>query len=64
MSEERRQPHTEKPAEGADEDVASPGADKPGDPANPASAGGGNGIERAPHLAEPAEGGEDVADND
>lgn len=62
MSEEERQPHTDKPAEGAGEDVESPGVDKPGDPANPATADGEQ--QRAAHAEEPAEGGEDQVDND
>lgn len=64
MSEERRQPHTQEPAEGADEDVQVPGADRPGDPSNPQTANGDDGNERAPHPDEPAEGGEDEVDND
>ena len=34
MSEERRPVHPQEPAEGAEEDVESPGAEKPGDPSN------------------------------
>jgi len=62
MSEERRQPHTDEPAEGGSEAVEAPGADKPGDPSNPASADDDNGRERAPHPDEPAEGGGDQVD--
>ena len=64
MSEERRQPHTPEPAEGADENVEAPGAERSGDPSNPERAEGGDGEERAPHPAEPAEGGEDQVEND
>ena len=62
MSEER-QPHPQEPAEGADENVQAPGAQRPGDPSNPGTAGGDAGNERAAHPAEPAEGGEDEVDN-
>lgn len=62
MNEERPQPHPQEPAEGADEDVQAPGADRPGDPSNPATADGDE--ERAPHPDEPAEGGEDQVEGD
>lgn len=65
MSEkERRQPHPREPAEGSKEDVDAPGAERPGDPANPGAAGGSRkGAEKrcAEHPQEPAEGGEDEA---
>jgi hypothetical protein len=64
VSEERRQPHNQEPAEGANEDVEAPGAEKPGDPQNPETADGDDGEERAPHPDEPAEGGEDQVNND
>lgn len=60
--EERRQPHPQEPAEGSEEDINVPGADRPGDPANPgtASGPGQDADERAAeHPREPAEGGED-----
>lgn len=55
MSEERRQPHPQEPAEGSEESVGAPGADRteegagiPDDAPN-----------QAPHPQEPSEGGED-----
>lgn len=60
--EERRQPHPQEPAEGSEENVDAPGAERPGDPANPSTAGdSGKDAERraAEHPQEPAEGGED-----
>ena len=63
MSEERRPVHPQEPAEGADEDVEAPGAEKPGDPANPASADDASEEKRSRHPEEPAEGGEDQVDD-
>lgn len=63
MSEERRQPHPQEPAEGADEGAQAPGAEKAGDPSNPSSADDGD-RERAPHPDEPAEGGDEQVNND
>ena len=56
MSEERPV-HTQEPAEGAEEDVESPGAEKAGDPSNP----GAIDAERQPptHPQDPAEGGDE-----
>ena len=62
MSEERKPVHPQEPAEGAEEDVEAPGADKAGDPSNPATAGAVGDEERTAHPAEPAEGGEDEED--
>lgn len=56
MSEERQQPHPQEPAEGSEESVGAPGADR--------TEGGSQGIpddapNQAPHPQEPAEGGEE-----
>lgn len=60
--EERRAVHSQEPAEGADEDVETPGADKPGDPSNPGAAGEADAERRSAHPQEPAEGGEEQVD--
>lgn len=63
MDEERRPVHPQEPAEGADEDVEAPGAEKPGDPSNHASAGAASEEKRSRHPEEPAEGGGDQVDD-
>jgi hypothetical protein len=60
--EERRAVHPQEAAEGADEDVETPGADKPGDPSNPETASDADAEKRSAHPQEPAEGGEDQVD--
>ena len=60
--EERRAVQPQEPAEGGDEDVEAPGADKPGDPSNPETAGDADAEKRSAHPQEPAEGGEDQVD--
>lgn len=60
--EERRAVHPQEPAEGAAEDVETPGVDKPGDPSNPEAAGEADAEKRSAHPQEPAEGGEDQVD--
>jgi hypothetical protein len=62
MSEERRPAHPQEPAEGGDENVEAPGAEKSGDPANPDTAEQAGGQQESPHTQEPAEGGEDDAE--
>ena len=62
MSEERRAVHPQEPAEGADEAVEAPGAEKAGDPSNPKTADGASDEQRSAHPDEPAEGGEDEVD--
>lgn len=58
MSEERRQVHPQEPAEGSDEDVEAPGAEKSGPDRETAE--GLNAEERSSeHPQEPAEGGEE-----
>jgi hypothetical protein len=57
VSEERKPVHTQEPAEGADEDVEAPGAERSGDPSNPASADDAGTEKRAGHP-------EDQVDND
>lgn len=59
MSEERRPLHPQEPAEG--EDVEAPGAERPGDPSNPETAGDASEEKRSSHPQEPAE---DQVDND
>ena len=54
MSEERPQ-HTREPAEGAEEDVQTPGADRAASP----NGGGDEGARPARHTQEPAEGADD-----
>lgn len=63
MGEERRPVHPQEPAEGADENVEAPGAERSGDPSNPASADGASEEKRSSHPQEPAEGGEDQVDH-
>jgi hypothetical protein len=62
MSEEGRPVHTQEPAEGADENVEAPGAERSGDPSNPETAEEAGGQQGSPHPQEPAEGGEDDAE--
>lgn len=62
MSEERRPVHTQEPAEGADENVETPGAERSGDPSNPETAEEAGGQQESPHPQEPAEGGDDEVD--
>lgn len=58
MSEERRQVHPQEPAEGSEEDVEAPGAEKAGE--DRGTADGTSAEERSyEHPQEPAEGGED-----
>ena len=59
MSEERRPAHPQEPAEGGDEAVEAPGAERSGDPSNPETAEEAGGQQGSPHPQEPAEGGED-----
>ena len=62
MSEERRPAHTQEPAEGDDENVEAPGAERSGDPTNPETADEAGGQQESPHPQEPAEGGDDEVD--
>ncbi len=62
MSEERRPVHTQEPAEGADENVEAPGAERAGDPSNPDAPESAGGQQESPHPQEPAEGGDDQVD--
>ena len=62
MSEERRPVHTQEPAEGDDENVEAPGAERPGDPTNPETADEAGGQQESPHPQEPAEGGDAEVD--
>ena len=59
MSEERRPAHPQEPAEGGDEAVEAPGAERSGDPSNPETAEEAGGQQGSPHPQEPAEGGEE-----
>lgn len=61
MSEERRPVHTQEPAEGDDENVEAPGAERSGDPSSPETDEAG-GQQESPHPQEPAEGGDDEVD--
>ena len=62
MSEERPGIHPQEPAEGADESVEAPGAERSGDRSNPDTAEEAGGQQESPHPQEPAEGGEDDAE--
>ena len=62
MSEERRPVHTQEPAEGDDENVQAPGAERAGDPSNPEATEDAGRQQESPHPQEPAEGGEDDAE--
>ena len=62
MSEERRAVHSQEPAEGDDENVETPGAERVGDPSNPGTAEDAGGQQESPHPQEPAEGGDDEVD--
>ncbi|MDP8900902.1 MAG: hypothetical protein M3N33_07110 [Actinomycetota bacterium] len=62
MSEERQPVHPQEPAEGGDEDVQAPGADKPSDTSNPGTADEASEEKRSAHPQEPVEGGEDQVD--
>ena len=58
MSEERQQLHPQEPAEGGEEDIGTPGADRAGD-----DQGTGDKVKPSAHPEEPAEGSEeDVED--
>jgi hypothetical protein len=59
MSEERQQ-HPQEPAEGAEEDVGAPGADRADDESAPGTAGGDTGPSR--HSQQPAEGADEDVD--
>jgi hypothetical protein len=61
MSEERRAVHSQEPAEGDDENVEAPGAERIGDPSNPEADEAGA-EKRSARPQEPAEGGEDEVD--
>ncbi len=62
MSEERKAVHPQEPAEGADESVEAPGAERSGAPSNPETAGEADAEKRSAHPQEPAEGGDDEVD--
>ena len=62
MEEERRAVHPQEPAEGGDEDVQAPGAERAGDPSNPEGADQADEEKRSQHPQEPAEGGDDQVD--
>ena len=62
MSEERRAVHSQEPAEGADENVEAPGAERSAGPSNPEADDQASAEERSAHPQEPAEGGEDEVD--
>lgn len=58
MSEERRQVHPQEPAEGAEENVEAPGAEREGDSGNPGTFRDAE-KQSSEHPQEPAEGAED-----
>ena len=62
MEEERRAVHPQEAAEGGDEDVEAPGAERAGDPSNPETTDQGDEEKRSAHPQEPAEGGDDQVD--
>lgn len=62
MSEERRAVHSQEPAEGDDENVEAPGAERVGDPSNPEADDEAGAEKRSARPQEPAEGGEDEVD--
>jgi len=62
MSEERRAVHSQEPAEGADESVEAPGAERPSAPSNPETTDEAGAEKGSAHPQEPAEGGDDEVD--
>ena len=63
MTEERRPVHSQEPAEGEDENVEAPGAERSGDPSNPEATEGAGDEKTSARPDEPAEGGDDQVDN-
>jgi hypothetical protein len=60
--EERRAVHSQEPAEGDDENVEAPGAERVGDPSNPKADDEAGAEKTSARPQEPAEGGEDEVD--
>lgn len=63
MSEERRAVHSQEPAEGADENVEAPGAERSADPSTSEAADQAGAEKESARPQEPAEGGEDQVDD-
>ncbi len=63
MSEERRAVHSQEPAEGEDGNVEAAGAERSGDPSNPAATEKSGEEQTSARPDEPAEGGDDQVDD-